>query len=181
LTSGPGPLPARCYEAFLTCFLFCLIPQEQRDLETLHFFCWFCVSWAKSFSLPDKNQAMAGSNTSCFLWSKVLSKTSALVPKGLVARKGKAQRARGSGRAAGPTPLRELWKRFCAMPFWLPQHWGGQQPPNHLGKPLWFVSKSSHEPSHPKPRFLGVAATSEHAAPSSQLGRNRANAAASDL
>lgn len=46
---------------------------------------------------------MVESNTRPFLQNKVLSEPAALMTKGLVARKVKTQRARGSGRADNPT------------------------------------------------------------------------------
>lgn len=47
---------------------------------------------------------MMENNIRPFLQSKVLSEPAALVSKGLVTRKVKTQKARGSGRADNPTP-----------------------------------------------------------------------------
>lgn len=47
---------------------------------------------------------MVGSITSPFQWSKVLNKPDALMSKVLIAREGKAWRARGCGRVTNLTP-----------------------------------------------------------------------------
>lgn len=132
--------------------------QEQCDLETLHFFCSFCLSRAKSFSLPHKNQATVRSNTSPFLLSEVLHKPADSVSKGLVARKGKARKAGGSGRAANPT-LHHSGATETHLHEALLVTVAGRQPTATKTSQKATVvcfQNSNHKPTHPKLRFREV-------------------------